>query len=170
MQPSRAGYFHDRGFCIRAGDLAGGRGVHPVRGRQDGNPLPVLAVALTAEQPSRQSLRRLEHEYSLASDLDPAWAARPLALTRHEARSCCRRSSVWWRPALRRWSSSPATPASANPRWCTSCTRCSSRPAVSSPPASSISTSATFAYATLAQAFQSLVRPLLGQSEAELGR
>ena len=57
------------------------------RGRQDGNPLPVLAVALTAEQPSRQSLRRLEHEYSLASDLDPAWAARPLALTRHEART-----------------------------------------------------------------------------------
>jgi hypothetical protein len=30
------------------------------RGRQDGNPLPVLAVALTAEQPSPQSLRQLE--------------------------------------------------------------------------------------------------------------
>src|SRR5258708_4987575 len=57
------------------------------RGRQHGNPLPVLAVALAAEQPSPQSLRRLEHESSLAADLDPAWAARPLALTRHEART-----------------------------------------------------------------------------------
>src|SRR6202163_4375021 len=56
------------------------------RGRQDGNPLPLLAVALAAEQPSAQSLRRLEHEYSLAAHLDPAWAARPLALTRHEGR------------------------------------------------------------------------------------
>jgi PAS domain S-box-containing protein len=57
------------------------------RGRQHGNPLPLLAVAPAAEQPSAQSLRRLEHEYSLAADLDPAWAARPLALTRHEARA-----------------------------------------------------------------------------------
>ena len=52
------------------------------RGRQHGNPSPVLAVALAAEQPSPQGLRRLEHEYSLAAELDPAWAARPLALTR----------------------------------------------------------------------------------------
>ncbi|HTC44921.1 MAG TPA: AAA family ATPase [Steroidobacteraceae bacterium] len=45
--------------------------------------VPVLAVALTAERPSPQSARRLEHEYALASDLDSAWAARPLALTRY---------------------------------------------------------------------------------------
>jgi hypothetical protein len=57
------------------------------RGRQHGNASPVLAVALAAEQPSAQSLRRLEHEYSLAAELDPAWAARPLALTRHEGRT-----------------------------------------------------------------------------------
>src|SRR5258708_11084148 len=57
------------------------------RGRQHGNASPVLAVALTAEQPSLQTLRRLEHEYSLAANLDPAWAARPLALTRHEGRT-----------------------------------------------------------------------------------
>jgi PAS domain S-box-containing protein len=57
------------------------------RGRQYGNPSPVLAVALAAEQPSPQSLRRLEHEYSLAVELDPAWAAKPLALTRHEGRT-----------------------------------------------------------------------------------
>jgi serine/threonine protein kinase len=34
-----------------------------------------------------RSLRRLEHEYSLAAELEPAWAAKPLALTRHEGRT-----------------------------------------------------------------------------------
>jgi PAS domain S-box-containing protein len=57
------------------------------RGRQHGNPSPVLVVAPTAEQPLPQSLRRLEHEYSLAAELEPAWAAKPLALTRHEGRT-----------------------------------------------------------------------------------
>ena len=57
------------------------------RARQRGNPSPLLVVAPTAEQPSPQSLRRLEHEYSLAAELEPAWAAKPLALTRHEGRT-----------------------------------------------------------------------------------
>src|SRR5271156_1893444 len=57
------------------------------RGRQHGNPAPVLVVALAKEQPSPQSLRRLEHEFSLASELDPAWAAKPFAITRHEGRT-----------------------------------------------------------------------------------
>jgi serine/threonine protein kinase len=56
------------------------------RGRLHDNPSPVLAVVLAAEQPSVERLRRLEHEYSLAAELDPAWAAKPLALTRHEGR------------------------------------------------------------------------------------
>ena len=57
------------------------------RGRQRGNPSPVLVVALTSEQPSPQRLRQLEHEYSLAAELEPAWAAKPLTLTRHEGRT-----------------------------------------------------------------------------------
>jgi serine/threonine protein kinase len=57
------------------------------RGREHGNLSPVLAVAVTAEQPSPQGLRWLEHEYSLAAELDSAWAAKPLALTRHEGRT-----------------------------------------------------------------------------------
>jgi serine/threonine protein kinase len=57
------------------------------RGWQHGNPSPVLAVALAADMPSPQSLGRLEHEYSLAAELDSAWAAKPLALTRHEGRT-----------------------------------------------------------------------------------
>jgi predicted ATPase/signal transduction histidine kinase len=51
------------------------------RARQLGNAVPVLV--LVAERPTSASLRRLEHEYALAADLDPEWAARPLALARH---------------------------------------------------------------------------------------
>jgi serine/threonine protein kinase len=54
------------------------------RARQRGNPAPLLVVAPTA---LLRSLRRLEHEYSLAAALEPAWAAKPLALTRHEGRT-----------------------------------------------------------------------------------
>jgi serine/threonine protein kinase len=57
------------------------------RGRQRGSPTPVLAVAPAAERPSPQSLRRLEHENTLAAELDAAWAAKPLALTRHEGKT-----------------------------------------------------------------------------------
>jgi serine/threonine protein kinase len=67
--------------------LRGGADFTLYRGRQHGNPSPVLVVALTAEQPSPQGLRWLEHEYSLAAELDSAWAAKPLALTRHEGRT-----------------------------------------------------------------------------------
>src|SRR6202790_3045065 len=67
--------------------LREGREFTLYRGRQRGNPSPVLAVALAAERPSPQSQRRLEHEYSLAAELDPKWATRPLALTRHEGRT-----------------------------------------------------------------------------------
>src|SRR5712671_608464 len=51
------------------------------RARKLGNPVPVLV--LVAERPASASLKRLEHEYALAADLDPKWAARPLALARH---------------------------------------------------------------------------------------
>jgi hypothetical protein len=57
------------------------------RARQRGNPSPLLAVAPTADQPSPQSLRRLEREYSLASELESTGAAKPIALTRHNGRT-----------------------------------------------------------------------------------
>jgi serine/threonine protein kinase len=57
------------------------------RARQHGSPSPFLVVAPTAEPLPPQSLRRLEHEYSLAAELEPAWAAKPLALTRHGGRT-----------------------------------------------------------------------------------
>jgi serine/threonine protein kinase len=43
---------------------------------------PVLLV--TAEQTSHAHLERLEHEYALRSELDGAWAARPIALSLHQ--------------------------------------------------------------------------------------
>jgi serine/threonine protein kinase len=64
-----------------------GPGFTLYRGRQHGSPSRVLAVALAAEHPSPQGLQRLEHEYSLAAELDSAWAAKPLALARHEGRT-----------------------------------------------------------------------------------
>ena len=57
------------------------------REQRHGDPLTVLVVALAAEQPSPQGLRQLQYEYSLAAELDPAWAAQPLELTRREGRT-----------------------------------------------------------------------------------
>jgi len=56
------------------------------RGRGRANQMPILAVAVASEHPSPQSLRQLEHEYSLATELDAAWAAQPLELTRQQGR------------------------------------------------------------------------------------
>src|SRR5260221_12107203 len=69
------------------GTLAKSGDVILYRGRQRGNPFPVLVLPPVVEQPTPASLRRLEHEYSLAAELDRAWAAQPLALTRHEGRT-----------------------------------------------------------------------------------
>jgi hypothetical protein len=49
-----------------------------------GNPSPVLVVALATQHPSPQRLQLQEHEYSLTSEVDSGWAAKPLALTRQE--------------------------------------------------------------------------------------
>jgi signal transduction histidine kinase/streptogramin lyase len=49
-------------------------------GRQRGDPFQVLMLAPVAKQPAPASLGRLEHEYALAAELDPARAAEPLAL------------------------------------------------------------------------------------------
>jgi serine/threonine protein kinase len=57
------------------------------RGRQNGNPSPILVVTPTAEYPRPRDLRRLEHEYSLASKLDSAWAAKPLTLSQHQGKT-----------------------------------------------------------------------------------
>ena len=45
---------------------------------------PILLV--TAETASGTCLKRLEHEFALGADLDPAWAAHPIELSRYRNR------------------------------------------------------------------------------------
>ena len=61
-------------------DSSGGLGV-PARSTS------VLALVPVSEHPSPRTLRRLEHELALAAELEPHWAAQPLALTRRDGRS-----------------------------------------------------------------------------------
>ena len=53
------------------------------RGRSQDDSSQVLVLSPVAEYPRPESLKRLEHAYSLKEELDPAWAARPIGLTRH---------------------------------------------------------------------------------------
>jgi len=46
----------------------------------------LLVVAPVGDHPTPASLRRLEHEYALRAQLEPAWAVRPLALVPHQGR------------------------------------------------------------------------------------
>ncbi|CAM2154810.1 two-component system, LuxR family, sensor kinase FixL [Pararobbsia alpina] len=46
----------------------------------------ILVLMAAAERPSRESVFRLEHEWSLARVLDSAWAVQPLALTHIKGR------------------------------------------------------------------------------------
>jgi PAS domain S-box-containing protein len=62
---------------LRDGDFKLHRGCGP-------GVAPILLV--TAENASRASLKRLEHEYALRADLDAAWAACPIELSLHRNR------------------------------------------------------------------------------------
>jgi PAS domain S-box-containing protein len=55
------------------------------RGQHSSRPgsASVLLLAPSSNKPSVETLRKLEHEYSLRNELDSAWAARPLAATEH---------------------------------------------------------------------------------------
>src|ERR1700722_2510358 len=59
------------------------------RGRDQEDLSQVLVLAPAKEEAGPESLKRLEHEYSLKEELDPAWAVRPIAITFH-----------WNRPVL----------------------------------------------------------------------
>ena len=59
------------------------------RGRGEEDSSQVLVLAPAKEDPRRESVGRLEHEYSLREELDPAWAVRPIGFAFH-----------WNRPVL----------------------------------------------------------------------
>src|SRR5580704_10391097 len=43
----------------------------------------VLVLSPAVQRSTPESLKRLEHEYSLQQELDPSWATRPMAIARH---------------------------------------------------------------------------------------
>jgi hypothetical protein len=57
------------------------------RGRRRGDGSRLLAMAPVSEDPSVRSLERLEHEYSFREELEPDWAAQPIALERRDGRT-----------------------------------------------------------------------------------
>jgi PAS domain S-box-containing protein len=59
------------------------------RGRSKDDASQVLVLSPVAEYSTPESLKRLEHECSFREELDPRWAARPIAMVRH-----------WDRPVL----------------------------------------------------------------------
>jgi hypothetical protein len=50
----------------------------------------ILLLAPASMQPAPETLKKIEHEYSLRDELDSAWAVRSLALSEHRRgrRSC----------------------------------------------------------------------------------
>src|SRR5262245_1250460 len=47
----------------------------------------ILLLAPVSARPAPETLKKIEREYSLRSELDPTWAVRPLALSHYEGRS-----------------------------------------------------------------------------------
>jgi PAS domain S-box-containing protein len=59
------------------------------RRRRGTNPRPpsILVLMPRSEHPRPETVRMLEHEYSLRTELDPAWAVTPVEITQHEGRT-----------------------------------------------------------------------------------
>ena len=86
------------------------------------------------------------------------------------SKRCSRVSTALWPTARRNSCSCQAIPGSANPPWCTSCTRRWFHRRGLYASGKFDQYKRDIPYVTLAQAFQSLVRSLLSQGEVELGR
>src|SRR5581483_570979 len=74
--------------------------------RDDGSSVLVLAPT-RGEWLSKEGHHPLEHEWSLASDLNSAWAVRPLALTRDGARALLILEDVGGEPLSRHMGGAP---------------------------------------------------------------
>jgi predicted ATPase/signal transduction histidine kinase len=57
------------------------------RGRSEDDAVQVLVLSPVVAYPTPESLKRLEHAYSLREELDPRCAARPIAMARHRGRT-----------------------------------------------------------------------------------
>src|SRR5215472_5020005 len=47
----------------------------------------ILALSPVTERPAPATIKKIEHEFSLKDELDPAWAIRPIALTQKQSRT-----------------------------------------------------------------------------------
>src|SRR5215469_98189 len=47
----------------------------------------ILALLPVTERPAPATIKKIEHEFSLKDELDPAWAIRPIALTQQQSRT-----------------------------------------------------------------------------------
>src|ERR1700749_5067655 len=56
------------------------------RGRRENDGSRLLLATPVEEHPRPESLKLLEHGYTFKADLDGAWAARPIAITRYQDR------------------------------------------------------------------------------------
>jgi PAS domain S-box-containing protein len=57
------------------------------RNPKDAGALSILSLAPVSIRPAPETVKKIEHEYSLRSELDAAWAIRPLALSRRNERT-----------------------------------------------------------------------------------
>ena len=53
------------------------------RGRSEYDESQILVLSPAVDYPAPDTLKRLEHEYSLRAELESTWAARPIAITHH---------------------------------------------------------------------------------------
>ena len=63
--------------------LRNGKEFNLYRGSSADDNSQILVLSPVAEYPAPEILKRLEHEYALREELDPAWAARPIEIARH---------------------------------------------------------------------------------------
>src|SRR6516165_10127803 len=57
------------------------------RGHRHGPVPSILIVTPASEHPAARTLQRLEHEFNLRGELDPEWAAQPIACIRDGGRT-----------------------------------------------------------------------------------
>jgi serine/threonine protein kinase len=51
------------------------------------SPSSILALSPVMERPVPATIKKMEHEFSLKDELDPAWAIRPIALIQQQSRT-----------------------------------------------------------------------------------
>jgi serine/threonine protein kinase len=61
------------------------RGKH--QGEPPASPSSILLLAALSPRPAPVSLKQIEHEYALRSELDSEWAVRPLAIANHNGQT-----------------------------------------------------------------------------------